>query len=31
MYRSPGQNNDESDEFLDSFENLLNNIAKSGP
>ena len=31
MYRSPGQNNDESDEFLDSFENLQNNIAKSGP
>ena len=27
MYRSQSQNNDEFDEFLNSFENLLSNIA----
>ena len=31
MYRSQSQNNDEFDEFLNSFENLLSNIAKSSP
>ena len=31
MYRSPNQNNDELHEFLNSFENPLNVIAKSSP
>lgn len=31
MYKSPSQNNDEVDDFLNSLENLLNNIAKSSP